>query len=669
MNRISLCTNTSFEQQLLLFLRLGILSVCVLIPFIYFPQARSIPEHAKVSALGVLLSVLCATFLFNNREKIAGLDRVTVYLFFLFLFFLSLSTLFSVNWTRSLFGVHYRYNGMLLLFAYALIAWIASFVTRLDKKFPEYVLYTIAGTSVLLSVIGFLQYCGIGGEIIGKTVLRVRPHGTLSFVNLYAGFMSFSIPLILAIGLRTKRWWLIGLISLGLLIAVFGIRAASSRGAWLGCLAGAVLVASWLLLNAKDSLERKYRGVLLHWFLIVALIPIVFFPPEQYFSPVRAAVEEKTVSADLKNFLNLSTADRLTSSLDEQDTTRQTRMYLWKSAVRIWLDYPFFGAGPDTFSYFYQQYRPVEDVRVYGEDAVAHDAHNLLLHNLAMWGTLPTLAWIALLCRVLYVLAKRVWKEKRTECEIIVVLAIVFVVDHGSQLLNVNSISLHTLSWLVLGLLIGWKAVPPQLGSINSKLFYYFRFVTVILLIFVAPLFMIIPLYAESLFVSANKAIAENEEVQGIHYYQQAISLFPFREEYWERLCLTLMANGIAQQDEETLQQSLNYANVMIDQFPHQSRFYALRGRLLMVLGTFQENVSNTKRALQNFRTASKLHPVQPKYHAYLAQAATKLQQYDVAEDALEKAIELGNESEKQFYKAMLADLPDAPSFSIQDMK
>ncbi|RJP19241.1 MAG: hypothetical protein C4527_27040 [Candidatus Omnitrophota bacterium] len=658
----------SLPRLLDLVLRVGILSLCLLVPLAYFPQARSIPEHAKISVLGFLLSLLIACCWSREGKKTAGWDRATLILFLISIFFLSISTLLSVNWPRSLFGVHYRYNGLILLSAYALLAFLTSIITRIDRKLPLFILHTIAFVAVIASVIGFLQYCGIGGEIIGKTVLRVRPHGAFSFVNLYAGFMAFSIPLILAAGMRERRWLVVGLISFGLLFAVFGIRAASSRGAWLGCLAGCVLVAGWLLLNASTSLERKYRALRLHWFLITAMLPVVFFPPERYVRPLHSVVQDKIVSEDLNNFLQLSTADRLSSSLDQKDTTRTTRVYLWKSALTIFREYPFFGAGPDTFSYFYQQYRPVEDVRVYGDDAVAHDAHNLLLHNLAMWGFLPTLAWLALLGRVLYVLMKRVWKRTQEQREIVVVLAIVFVVDHGSQLLNVNSISLHMISWILLGVMIGWGLQPPSPVGNQSNIMRKTRYIGAGILGLVLPVFAIIPLFAESVFVSGAEAIAKQQDLKGIALYQRAVSLFPFREEYWERLCIARLAYGIARQDKKILQQSLSCVNEMVQRFPLQSRFYTLRGRIRMVLASPSDDRAMMEKAFQDFQRACELHPVQPKYHAYYAQAAVRLKQYEIAKQELEQAVRLGDERERAFYQAMLADLPSSASFPLDEM-
>ncbi len=209
----------------------------------------------------------------------------------------------------------------------------------------------------------------------------VRLAGLASSPNHLALFLGRLLPLAIALvlihtgsgqadtsGQRRRRNRLLPTWQLGVALLSTGIIAAAllfsfSRGAWLASAAGVSMVLIGLLAisgGARSGAWRRFvsrqpGGAAGRRTLIIAVVVLALV---------------------LTLGIGLATrVERLSSIGDPLGGTMALRLQLWQAALRMGLDHPLFGVGPDGFLYAYPAYR--EGV-AWKEPFVSHP-HNLAL--------------------------------------------------------------------------------------------------------------------------------------------------------------------------------------------------------------------------------------------------------------------------------------------------
>jgi Tfp pilus assembly protein PilF len=87
-----------------------------------------------------------------------------------------------------------------------------------------------------------------------------------------------------------------------------------------------------------------------------------------------------------------------TTALETGGTESSTiRRIVWKGATQVWLHYPIFGTGVETFAYSYYLYRPAEHNSTSEWDFIYNKAHNEYLNFAANSGTFGLLAYLTLI--------------------------------------------------------------------------------------------------------------------------------------------------------------------------------------------------------------------------------------------------------------------------------
>ncbi len=190
--------------------------------------------------------------------------------------------------------------------------------------------------------------------------------GTYLLRNHLGGFLEMLLPLGLAYTL-TSRLKPLTKILLGYasLVMLAGIAATVSRGTYIST------VLAMLLFFAALLFRRKYR---LPSLMLLAAVLVA----GAYFLPVSFPVQVRFKSL-------FEPAGPI-----EEDT----RFILWRSAIQVWQENPWWGVGPAHYDYRFRQFRPGEVQLRPGW------AHNDYLNGLAEWGIAGTAlvasAWILL---------------------------------------------------------------------------------------------------------------------------------------------------------------------------------------------------------------------------------------------------------------------------------
>jgi O-antigen ligase len=170
---------------------------------------------------------------------------------------------------------------------------------------------------VLLVVGSLMAVYGLSQSVVRGEAFRIR--GTMSIWMTYAGLMMVLAMMTLALCLfaSDRRAWWRG--SGALLLQVGALLMTHTRGAWLGCAAGAALLFAC----------RKRLFLLLLPLLLLAL-----------FIAAPHAVQQ-----------------RMRSIVDPQDATAKERLYMWQSGVQMLRDRPWTGVGLDNVKVVYPAYR------------------------------------------------------------------------------------------------------------------------------------------------------------------------------------------------------------------------------------------------------------------------------------------------------------------------
>lgn len=246
------------------------------------------------------------------------------------------------------------------------------------QESTQVVCFTLLFVGMGVSMYAIYQFATRSPHVwhfIKPEAFRSRGSGTYINPNHLAGLLEMLAPLGLAFFL-TGRVAPVLRIVLGyaVLIILAGIVVTVSRGAWVGT--GVAL----LFFFAALIRSRNYRIPALAALVVLVAAGVYFYS--------KAGGIQKRVEDTL--------------SSDSADTA-QIRLWLWKPAVRMWLDHPWWGVGPGLFDCLFPAYRPPQ-VHV----RPGH-VHNDYLNTLADWGVAG--AVLVALCWVLLFLG--VWKTWR----------------------------------------------------------------------------------------------------------------------------------------------------------------------------------------------------------------------------------------------------------------
>jgi O-antigen ligase len=269
------------------------------------------------------------------------------------------STLFSASPALSVWGSHYGNEGLVAVFGYALVAFLAVQYVRSTHDLRVVAVAAVASAS-LVSAYAVLQSAGLDPvRWIGETGRATSTFGNADLLGTYLVF-----PLALALGSalstppgwRRSGWWA----AVALIVAAFA--ATGTRGAWIGALVAAPCVglAGWGA-GWKASRGRKVAiGGLAVAGIAASAATIVMVRP-------RMAGSATTLA---------STLERLSNG----------RTVIWLTGLRGWLERPITGWGPDGFDRAFQSAVGADWYALIEGLQTAQNAHNFLVQTLVTLG-------------------------------------------------------------------------------------------------------------------------------------------------------------------------------------------------------------------------------------------------------------------------------------------
>ena len=322
----------------------------------------------------VVLLVACAVAGYPaRRSKFLGLMAAT-------LVSLAISTALSASPALGFYGSAWRRYGALAQVAVLLLAW--SLGAQAGSTRAILGIVSIAGA--ITAAYGIAQYFGwdpilpTAAYHIGEGIWTiVRPPGTLGYVSYFATWLVFVVFLSLAVPGRLSK--------VIAALALVAMLLTGTRAALLGLAAGAVVWFGW----RGVRISRRAIGISLCIALAFAVAGSAF-----YVSPLGQPLRSR-------------------ARWFADDPWGGARPLLWRDSLRMGIERPLFGYGPETFTAIFPHFESRELARAYPD--FAHESpHNIFLDALVSQG-IPGLLLLVSWCALGFTAAWRIRKRHPAE--------------------------------------------------------------------------------------------------------------------------------------------------------------------------------------------------------------------------------------------------------------
>ncbi len=496
------------------------------IPVIFFTRANDVFETNKIFLLRFFtvyaVFLWLAVSLLKKRFEgyktsfdfpVLGILGVT----FITVFFT------SKNPNTSLFGVYENYEGIFTALNYTLLFYLTvKFAASMDMVKKS--LAVIIGAAALISVYGVLQNFGIDFVRWNpETYNPGRFFSTLGNPNFLAAYLVCVIPLLFIMFFITQKMQLKIPYLLILLVSILVLFLTKSRAGTISFGVTAVLIAAYSFYDARKRENELFsRNKMWFVFFSAAFIIAVIFSPK-----MREAFVE--IWERSKGLMTL------------HGVTMTPRVYIWKSALMMFKDFPLFGTGTDTFQVMFPYYR----FPIYWQlewNGTPEKTHNVFLQVLATQG-IAGFGFFALLVAAFF---KKSFNMITGERDIIkryiafgFLLGVTAFFTQG--LFNYTVAAYGAFFWAALGFMItlesggkkyfAWE--PEKQGFKITPGMQAFAAALLIASTVVIQVYLTRFWAGDLYFKIGNIAADSGREQISLGFYENAVKLCPVREIYW----------------------------------------------------------------------------------------------------------------------------------------
>ena len=300
--------------------------------------------------------------------------------------------------------ISYRTTSRVMFLAGGLAFYTALVQFRFNQSERFTLFYIILGAITMQSILGVVQYYGLGSEDHFLMVKKTFPYGSFQQKNVMTIFMATGM----AIGLfligkdhelassRLKRW----LVLLPPLTGSIIIMAIKSKAGYIG-----LLVIFPLLLPTINVKEKLYQ----RWFMVLVTGLIIgFFSPRAYQFLQSSAQSEGQTETQPEGAL-------YTRDLGSQIKTVNTRIDMYEITFDIWKDNPLIGIGYGKWPRIFREYHASRRANATGSDYFMGEyldhPHNETLLWLSEGGIAPFLGLLIFAGGYLIMVFRLKWKD------------------------------------------------------------------------------------------------------------------------------------------------------------------------------------------------------------------------------------------------------------------
>lgn len=334
------------------------------------------------------------------------------------------------NKVTQLFGIFGRNTGYLTYLSLCIV--LIAFYTLSERLYLRKFINLIGISSIFALAAGILQVIDIGPQALlsnGKLVFGFT--GNTNFYSSLLGIIAIlaSAPILSKDKISFYKFFYI----LVIFTCVYLIYETNSIQGFFIILAGVSSLLFLLLLRSRNKLY-------LFTYSLIILLSAVF-----------TSMGFLKIGPLSSRLYNLSITDR---------------GYCWKSAIETWQLNPVFGVGFDGYQNWFRRTRSLDAIRDKGLNGICDSAHNVFLDFLVNGGLIFFLTYSAL---VLYTLSVVIRVTIREELDInFLIISSGWVGYQIQSLISINQITLATLGWSLMGLILGYDS-KKDLSTITIK--------------------------------------------------------------------------------------------------------------------------------------------------------------------------------------------------------
>lgn len=442
---------------------LSLFAIGFLVPMLFSFSLKSVFALPKLYALAILLLVAAVSLSVKYFKEGSLFLRAGKFNMLLGIYFilLILSTVLSVNFYSSLFGMYGKFLGLFSLTAFISLTFLIFNFIRGRGQQIRILAGAYIGSAVVV-VLGVLQHMGYFLDSMELTAVASRAFSTLGHANHFGGFIVQFIFVSLALFAILKNKFLrAGIIVLNVFY-LYALFQTSSRGAFFALAVTAfvacvsLLKFSWLApppyftRQASRRVCWKEHNVKVKK-ILVALIAVI----------VLISISGVVFKEKLKN---IEVVERTIGTLEFIEEGNVPDRLSWVlSGIDMIQTRPIFGFGVSTFSDVYNRFRRL-DYRVPGDEQdliVPEAAHNEYVNTGATQGVPALVIWLAIVFYVLRGVYKTAFSEEVRKTSYADSLCLIFlacaIISYMVQVtFNFGTVGTSVPFYMLLGLALGY---------------------------------------------------------------------------------------------------------------------------------------------------------------------------------------------------------------------
>lgn len=614
------------------------------------------------------------------------------------------ATIFSISPFMSLTGGYKRFEGLIEISSYVFLFYAFLVFINSNKKL-NIVLNAIVGTSVSTAVYAFMQY-------FGKDPFRWssenpdRLFSTFGNPVFFSAMLITTLPLSLALylGYQTKNKIdsnngdksaknnrLVKDIIYGMctLVIYTVFWHTKTRADFVGLM---VLLPVFFVLLGKDRRRaNKWKIIIMVTIFVIigALYNMqqsssVFHYWAGEIGDKNIDLTEKKETVDNNVTVDNTVVKKVVNKEEINDMSRYlsgsslNRYYQYKTAVKVFNDYPFLGIGPDTLGIVYQKYLGETFIRKKAHTIQwpRHDrVHNDVLENVVARGGIGLVTYIWVVLAYFWLVSKYLFKKRDKAVKAgeansfydkfinagneITVDKKLIVIGLGSGVLgyiiqnefSFGNTPIITLFWslIALTMLVIYsprfllnKATQIKTSLTNRKPRFQIVKVAGSVLVLTVMVFLSTQVFswykADTLMESGRRHCGASDFENGLKFYSESVLRNPFEVNYRDMLNNSLFQVAVKTNKIEWLLNIINVANANLKIIPdHYLGFYALGNAYYLLSQNHGKDTLDL--AIENYKKAIESDPFQAEFYHHLAICYIAKKNLDEAAKALETAI------------------------------
>jgi len=313
------------------------------------------------------------------------LDKISLAIL-IYLFILTLASLFGINFYHSFWGNIERGEGLITLYHLFIFFFLLKTLFRTKEQWLWFFDFSLL-ISFLVALYALAQKLCLPWVVHSCFYRLDSLIGNASFLAAYLLFSLFLIPYL---------WWekrkaVYSFLWRSLYLIVFLLNFyilfyTQTRGAILGFFLGVLIM---IFGGVFFSRSRRLKISFLIGVIILLSLPALIWLNRE--------------SAWVKN---QATLRRLTT-ISWQDLTTQSRLLVWRSSLEGFKERPLLGYGYENFNIAFNKHFPVLIFKDEGSRLWWDRAHNILVDHLVVGGVFGLISYLAIFLLVIYLLWKR----------------------------------------------------------------------------------------------------------------------------------------------------------------------------------------------------------------------------------------------------------------------